>query len=53
MKDKLLNKLIDEIQLVSMYGIYHGLEPYKITHDKKLALHKTKAFEIIEKLRKL
>ena len=49
-KIKLLNNLIDEIGLVEKYAINHGVKPYLRGFDRSLALHKTKAFKIIDTL---
>ena len=55
MKDKLLNKLIDEIEYIENAAYWQGIwvdNPKRANcYDKRLALHKTKAFKIIDKLR--
>lgn len=54
--DKLLNKLIDEIDMIEDLAFQTGQVRNFITfarYDRKLAKHKTKALQIIEKLRKL
>ena len=54
--DKLLNKLTDEIDTIEDLAFQTGQVRDFILfsrYDKKLSKHKTKALQIIEKLRKL
>jgi len=54
MKDKLLDKLTDEIEFIDNLSFQSGesktLREFA-KYDKQLAKHKTKALQIIEKLR--
>ncbi len=52
-KDTLLNKLIDEIDLIDEYAFLSGRVIHSVKFDKSLALHKTRAFKIIDLLRNL
>ncbi len=55
-KNTLLNKLIDEIDLIDKYAFSTGKANslvMKNKFDKSLALHRTRAFKIIDLLRNL